>query len=165
MNIQELIISKVKEAVATIFEKELESAELQTTRKEIEGDLTVVIFSMLRTIKGNPQLIGEVLGAYLELKMDQVIRFNVVKGFLNLFISDTYFLVFFNVIRSEVQYEYVSPEPGSDAFMVEYSSPTTNKLLHRGHIRNNLLGYSVSEILKASGKKVYKTQIINDRGI
>lgn len=165
MNIQELIISKVKEAVATIFEKELESVELQTTRKEFEGDLTVVIFPMLRTIKGNPQLIGEEIGAYLELKMDQVIRFNVVKGFLNLVISETYFLDFFNGIRAQAHYGYVSPEPGSDAVMVEYSSPNTNKPLHLGHIRNNLLGYSVSEILKASGKKVYKTQIINDRGI
>lgn len=165
MNIQELIISKVKEAVATIFEKELESVELQTTRKEFEGDLTVVIFPMLRTIKGNPQLIGEEIGAYLELKMDQVIRFNVVKGFLNLVISETYFLDFFNGIRTQAHYGYVSPEPGSDAVMVEYSSPNTNKPLHLGHIRNNLLGYSVSEILKASGKKVYKTQIINDRGI
>lgn len=165
MNIQELIISKVKEAVATIFEKELESVELQTTRKEFEGDLTVVIFPMLRTIKGNPQLIGEEIGAYLELKMDQVIRFNMVKGFLNLVISETYFLDFFNGIRTQAHYGYVSPEPGSDAVMVEYSSPNTNKPLHLGHIRNNLLGYSVSEILKASGKKVYKTQIINDRGI
>lgn len=165
MNIQVLIISKVKEAVATIFEKELESVELQTTRKEFEGDLTVVIFPMLRTIKGNPQLIGEEIGAYLELKMDQVIRFNVVKGFLNLVISETYFLDFFNGIRTQAHYGYVSPEPGSDAVMVEYSSPNTNKPLHLGHIRNNLLGYSVSEILKASGKKVYKTQIINDRGI
>ncbi|WP_417362048.1 arginine--tRNA ligase [Galbibacter sp.] len=165
MNIQDLIISKVKEAVNTIFEKELESVELQTTRKEFEGDLTVVIFPMLRTIKGNPQLIGEEIGAYLELNVGQVIRFNVVKGFLNLVISESYFIDFFNGIRTQAHFGYLSPEPGSDAVMVEYSSPNTNKPLHLGHIRNNLLGYSVSEILKASGKKVYKTQIINDRGI
>lgn len=165
MNIQELIISKVKEAVATIFEKELEMVELQTTRKEFEGDLTVVIFPMLRTLKGNPQLIGEEIGAYLELNMDQVIRFNVVKGFLNLVISESYFMDFFNGIRTQAHFGYVSAEPGSNAVMVEYSSPNTNKPLHLGHVRNNLLGYSVSEILKASGKKVYKTQIINDRGI
>lgn len=165
MNIQEHIISKVKEAVATIFEKELEMVELQTTRKEFEGDLTVVIFPMLRTLKGNPQLIGEEIGAYLELNMDQVIRFNVVKGFLNLVISESYFMDFFNGIRTQAHFGYVSAEPGSNAVMVEYSSPNTNKPLHLGHVRNNLLGYSVSEILKASGKKVYKTQIINDRGI
>ncbi|EKF55807.1 arginyl-tRNA ligase [Galbibacter marinus] len=165
MNIQELIISKVKEAVATIFEKELEMVELQITRKEFEGDLTVVIFPMLRTLKGNPQLIGEEIGAYLELNMDQVIRFNVVKGFLNLVISESYFMDFFNGIRTQAHFGYVSAEPGSNAVMVEYSSPNTNKPLHLGHVRNNLLGYSVSEILKASGKKVYKTQIINDRGI
>ena len=165
MNIQDLIISKVKEAVQVIFEKELESVELQTTRKEFEGDLTVVIFPMLRTLKGNPQLIGEEIGAYLELKMDQVIRFNVVKGFLNLVISESFFIDFFNGIRTQAHFGYVSPEPGTEAVMVEYSSPNTNKPLHLGHIRNNLLGYSVSEILKASGKKVYKTQIINDRGI
>lgn len=165
MNIQDLIISKVKEAVQVIFEKELESVELQTTRKEFEGDLTVVIFPMLRTLKGNPQLIGEEIGAYLELKMDQVIRFNVVKGFLNVVISESFFIDFFNGIRTQAHFGYVSPEPGTEAVMVEYSSPNTNKPLHLGHIRNNLLGYSVSEILKASGKKVYKTQIINDRGI
>jgi len=165
MNIQDLIISKVKEAVNAIFEKELENVELQTTRKEFEGDLTVVIFPMLRSIKGNPQLIGEEIGAYLELNMDQVIRFNVVKGFLNLVISESYFIDFFNGIRTQAHFGYVSPEPGVEAVMVEYSSPNTNKPLHLGHIRNNLLGYSVSEILKASGKKVYKTQIINDRGI
>lgn len=165
MNIQDLIISKVKEAVQVIFEKELESVELQTTRKEFEGDLTVVIFPMLRTLKGNPQLIGEEIGAYLELNMDQVIRFNVVKGFLNVVISESFFIDFFNGIRTQAHFGYVSPEPGTEAVMVEYSSPNTNKPLHLGHIRNNLLGYSVSEILKASGKKVYKTQIINDRGI
>lgn len=165
MNIQDLIISKVKEAVLAIFEKELDSVELQTTRKEFEGDLTVVIFPMLRTLKGNPQLIGEEIGAYLELKMDQVIRFNVVKGFLNLVISESYFIDFFNGIRTQGHYGYVSPEPGTKAVMVEYSSPNTNKPLHLGHIRNNLLGYAVAEIIKASGKKVYKTQIINDRGI
>lgn len=165
MNIQDLIISKVKEAVQVIFEKELENVELQATRKEFEGDLTVVIFPMLRTLKGNPQLIGEEIGAYLELKMDQIIRFNVVKGFLNLVIAESYYIDFFNAIRTQLHYGYVSPEPGTKAVMVEYSSPNTNKPLHLGHIRNNLLGYSVSEILKASGKKVYKTQIINDRGI
>lgn len=165
MNIQDIIISKVKEAVSAIFEKELDNVELQSTRKEFEGDLTVVIFPMLRTLKGNPQLIGEEIGAYLELNMDQVIGFNVVKGFLNLVISESYFIDFFNGIRSQAHFGFVSPEPGTKAVMVEYSSPNTNKPLHLGHIRNNLLGYAVAEILKASGKKVYKTQIINDRGI
>ncbi|QLE00513.1 arginine--tRNA ligase [Galbibacter sp. BG1] len=165
MDIQEIIISKVKEAVASIFEKELDSVELQATRKEFEGDVTVVVFPMLRVVKGNPQVIGEEIGAYLQANVSEVEKFNVVKGFLNLVISDAFFLNFFSDIYQNTTYGYVAPKDGDKAVMVEYSSPNTNKPLHLGHIRNNLLGYSVAEIIKASGKKVYKTQIINDRGI
>lgn len=165
MNIQDIIITKVKEAIHSIFDKELEIVELQATRKEFEGDITVVIFPMLRTIKGNPQLIGEQIGAYLEANVTEIEKFNVVKGFLNLVISDSYFLQFFSDIKNDEVYGFETPKEGEKAIMVEYSSPNTNKPLHLGHIRNNLLGYSVAEIIKASGKKVYKTQIINDRGI
>ncbi|MDG3580933.1 arginine--tRNA ligase [Galbibacter pacificus] len=165
MNIQDIIVAKVEEAIKSIYNKEIETVELQATRKEFEGDITVVIFPMLRTIKGNPQHIGEEIGAYLVANVAEIAKFNVVKGFLNLVISDAFFVDFFNSIKKEKHYGYQSPAPGSKAVMVEYSSPNTNKPLHLGHIRNNLLGYSVAEILQASGRKVYKTQIINDRGI
>ena len=161
---QQLIISKVKEAVSTLFNANLENVELQATRKEFEGDITVVIFSMLRTVKGNPVQIGEQIGAYLKENVEEITNFNVVKGFLNLVIADSFYLDFFNKNKTNTSYGFVAPNE-ADGVMVEYSSPNTNKPLHLGHVRNNLLGYAVAEILAASGKKVYKTQIINDRGI
>lgn len=163
MNIQEVLSDKVKEAVKSIFDKELPNVEFQPTRKDFEGDITIVVFPMLRVVKGNPVQIGEQIGSYLQEHVDAVVGFNVIKGFLNIVIDDSYYLNFFNSITSIEHYGYV--KESDDAVMVEYSSPNTNKPLHLGHIRNNLLGYSVAEILKASGKKVYKTQIINDRGI
>ncbi|MBT8259346.1 MAG: arginine--tRNA ligase [Bacteroidia bacterium] len=154
----------VKSAISNRFKVELPSIEFQETRKEFEGDITIVVFSMLRHVKGNPVEIGEYLGEYLLKNAPEIVDFNVIKGFLNLVISDKAFIEFFNSIRESVDHGYADiAEKG--AVMVEYSSPNTNKPLHLGHIRNILLGYSVSEILKASGKKVYKTQIINDRGI
>ncbi|WP_282049302.1 arginine--tRNA ligase [Maribacter aquivivus] len=163
MNIQEVLSDKVKEAVKSIFDKELPNVEFQPTRKDFEGDVTIVVFPMLRVVKGNPVQIGEQIGAYLQEHVDAVAGFNVIKGFLNIVINDGFYLDFFNSIFSEKNFGFV--KESDDAVMVEYSSPNTNKPLHLGHIRNNLLGYSVAEILKASGKKVYKTQIINDRGI
>lgn len=163
MNIQEVLSVKVKEAVKSIFDKDLPNVEFQPTRKDFEGDITIVVFPMLRVVKGNPVQIGEQIGAYLEEHIDEVAGFNVIKGFLNIVINDSFYLNFFNSISTIPNYGYL--QESDDAVMVEYSSPNTNKPLHLGHIRNNLLGYSVAEILKASGKKVYKTQIINDRGI
>ena len=165
MSLQETLSNHVKQAVLASFNMQLESVEFQATRKEFAGDITVVIFPMLRFIKGNPVQIGETIGDYLVGKVVEVKGFNVVKGFLNIEISDVYYLNFFNSIKDEETYGFVSPKADDKAIMVEYSSPNTNKPLHLGHVRNNLLGYSVAEILKASGKKVYKTQIINDRGI
>lgn len=165
MSLQETLSSQVKQAVFTSFNVELESVEFQATRKEFAGDITVVIFPMLRFVKGNPVQIGETIGNYLVENVSDVKAFNVVKGFLNIEIDDSYYINFFNTIKNINNYGYVSPKAEEKAIMVEYSSPNTNKPLHLGHVRNNLLGYSVAEILKASGKKVYKTQIINDRGI
>ena len=164
MNIQSVLEVKVKEAVSSIFSVNLPSVEFQPTRKDFEGDITVVVFPMLRVVKGNPAQIGNQVGAFLEKEVAQVSGYNVVKGFLNISISDAFYIDFFNGIKEESDYGFVK-ESADDAVMVEYSSPNTNKPLHLGHVRNNLLGYSVAEILKASGKKVYKTQIINDRGI
>ncbi|MDO6760822.1 arginine--tRNA ligase [Tamlana sp. 2_MG-2023] len=165
MNLQDTLSNYVKQAVKADFNIELETVEFQATRKEFAGDITVVIFPMLRFIKGNPVQIGETIGQYLVKEVDDVKAFNVVKGFLNVEINDSYYTNFFNSIKADEKFGFVTPNPKEKAVMVEYSSPNTNKPLHLGHVRNNLLGYSVAEILKASGKKVYKTQIINDRGI
>ncbi len=165
MNLQDTLSKHVKKAINSIYSAELESVEFQATRKEFAGDITVVVFPMLRVVKGNPVQIGEQLGNYLVENVSEVKAFNVVKGFLNIEIDESYYVNFFNAIKDKQDFGFVSPNASEKAVMVEYSSPNTNKPLHLGHIRNNLLGYSVSEILKASGKKVYKTQIINDRGI
>ena len=165
MSLQETLSNYVKQAVKSDFNIELETVEFQATRKEFSGDITVVVFPMLRFVKGNPVQIGETIGNYLVENVDEVNAFNVVKGFLNIEISDANYIHFFNGIKDDETYGFVSPKREEKAVMVEYSSPNTNKPLHLGHVRNNLLGYSVAEILKASGKKVYKTQIINDRGI
>ena len=164
MSLQNDLSQKVIEAVKQLYQVELPTVEFQPTRKDFEGDITVVVFPMLRQIKGNPVQIGTKIGEYLVENVDEVSKCNVVQGFLNIVIEDGYYLNFFNNIIDESNFGYVKSQ-SDDAVMVEYSSPNTNKPLHLGHIRNNLLGYSVAEILKASGKKVYKTQIINDRGI
>ncbi len=155
----------VKTGLKSIYDVEVESLEFQETRKDFEGDVTLVVFPLLRQIKGNPAAIAEAVGNYLVENSEFVSGFNVIKGFLNLVITDEYYLNYFNELDKNEDFGRIEPVPGGDAIMVEYSSPNTNKPLHLGHIRNNLLGYSVSEILAASGKKVYKTQIINDRGI
>ncbi|MFH4965091.1 arginine--tRNA ligase [Gaetbulibacter sp. M235] len=165
MSLQETLSIQVKQAVQSTFSISIDTVEFQATRKEFAGDITVVIFPMLRFIKGNPVQIGNDIGNYLVDNVDEVKAFNVVKGFLNIEIEDSYYIHFFNEINTNNQFGFVNPTTNEKAIMVEYSSPNTNKPLHLGHVRNNLLGYSVAEILKASGKKVYKTQIINDRGI
>ena len=163
MNIQTLLETKVKEGFIILFETTIPSVEFQATRKDFEGDITIVIFPMLRYKKGNPVQIGETIGKYLVENIEEVVSYNVVKGFLNLVIDDRFYLQSFYTIFNQESYGLCSDS--KNVVMVEYSSPNTNKPLHLGHVRNNLLGYSVAEILKASGNKVYKTQIINDRGI
>jgi arginyl-tRNA synthetase len=165
MNLQETLSNQVKKAVKTIFNADLDMVEFQATRKDFAGDLTVVVFPILKVVKGNPQSIGEQIGDFLVANVEEVKAYNVIKGFLNIEIEDTFYINFFNEIKTDDTFGFVNPKPHDKAIMVEYSSPNTNKPLHLGHIRNNLLGYSVAEIIKASGKKVYKTQIINDRGI
>ncbi len=165
MNIQNTIETAVKEAFKSIYDTEITSVEFQATRKDFEGDITIVVFALLRFVKGNPVEIGIMVGEYLKENIDEVSDFNVVKGFLNLVIADDTFVSDFNKIYTTDNFGTITPNPSEKAEMVEYSSPNTNKPLHLGHIRNNLLGYAVAEIIAASGKKVYKTQIINDRGI
>ena len=164
MTLQESLSQHIKKAFVSLYNTPLETVEFQATRKDFEGDITVVTFSMLRVIKMNPAQLGEDLGAYLSEHVQEVVSYNVVKGFLNLVLSDAYFMTFFQTVHASSSFGFVKPSE-NQAMMVEYSSPNTNKPLHLGHVINNLLGYSVAEVLKASGKKVYKTQIINDRGI
>ena len=165
MTLSQILFPSIAKAIQTIFNVTINKVEFQSTRKEFEGDITMVIFPLLKNIKSNPLELGNKIGNYLVENVPEVSRFNVVSGFLNIVISDEYYLNFFNEIRNESKYGFVTPSQNDNAIMVEYSSPNTNKPLHLGHVRNNLLGYSVAEIIKASGRKVYKTQIINDRGI
>lgn len=163
--LSQILTSPIQNAVKQLFDVSIDKVEFQITRKEFEGDITMVIFPLLKVIKGNPIEIGTKIGNYLVENVAEVIRFNVVSGFLNIVVSDAYYLDFFNEIKDNPNFGFVLVSPNDKAVMVEYSSPNTNKPLHLGHVRNNLLGYAVAEIIKASGKKVYKTQIINDRGI
>ncbi|MEN8799638.1 MAG: arginine--tRNA ligase, partial [Flavobacteriaceae bacterium] len=164
MDIEQILIDRVKKVVLEQYDADLPTVELQPTRKDFEGDITVVVFPMLKFIKGNPVETGTTIGEALRAQLDSIDGFNVVKGFLNLVVGDAYYIEFFNSLDTIENYG-LQANTSAEAVMVEYSSPNTNKPLHLGHVRNNLLGYSVAELLKASGKKVYKTQIINDRGI
>ena len=165
LTLQDTLKQHIIQAVQQLYHIDLETVELQQTRKDFTGDITLVIFPLLRHIKGNPEQIGKQIGGYLKDHADDLVSdFNVIKGFLNLVIADSYYIDFLNQIKENKQFGLAAPN-SKEAILVEYSSPNTNKPLHLGHIRNNLLGYSVAEILKAAGHKVYKTQIINDRGI
>ena len=159
-----LLKSYVIEAIDKIFNISVEDVEIQATRDDFEGDLTLVVFPLLKLLKTNPKDLATNIGEYLLSNENLFASYNVVSGFLNVVISDLFYLNSFNEIKNNIKYGFISPD-SSNCTMVEYSSPNTNKPLHLGHIRNNLLGYSVAEILKASGKNVLKTQIINDRGI
>ena len=142
-----------------------EMIQLQKTKKEFEGDITLVVFPLLKISKQKPEETGKAIGDYLYKNLDIISGYNVIKGFLNLTVSDAFYIEYLNEANQIENYGKVAPSEDSPVYMVEYSSPNTNKPLHLGHIRNNLLGYSLSEILKANGRKVIKTNIVNDRGI
>ena len=147
------------------FQVTVSSFEFQQTRKEFEGDITLLVFPLLRYIKSNPEKLAETIGSYLEKNDKAVVGYNVVKGFLNLSLSDAFYLNQFQTLFQQEDYGHQPQKKDAPTLMVEFSSPNTNKPLHLGHIRNNILGYSVSKILEANGNRVVKTQIINDRGI
>ncbi len=155
----------LEKATLELFDVQTSQFEFQATRREFEGDITVVIFPLLKQIKGNPVDIGNKIGDYLLQNVPMVSKYNVVKGFLNLLMDDAYYLDFFNEIYPKPQFGFVPADAHSKTMMVEFASPNTNKPLHLGHIRNILLGFSTAQILKAAGYHVNKTQIINDRGI
>lgn len=165
MSLQNILTPYIQQAIQSLFEVSLEKVEFQATRKDFEGDVTVVIFPLLKLVKGNPVEIGTKIGSYLVENVEIVSKFNVVAGFLNIVIADSFYSNQFLEMKQNDEFGFIQPEDNGKAVMVEYASPNTNKPLHLGHVRNVLLGYSVAQIIKAAGKKVYKTQVINDRGI
>ena len=167
MILEETLAEIVVKAVKTLYDIDTEKAniQLQKTRKEFAGDVTVVTFSFVKQARKSPEIVGKELGEYICQNFPLVSEFNVIKGFLNLTINVSYWLEKLEEIDAEEKYGFVSQTEKSPLVMVEYSSPNTNKPLHLGHIRNNLLGFSLSEILKANGNNVVKTNIVNDRGI
>ncbi|MBN1143242.1 MAG: arginine--tRNA ligase [Bacteroidales bacterium] len=165
--IDQMMTAKTIAAVRELYGKDCsgEQIQLQKTRKEFEGDITLVVFPLLRLSGKSPENTAVEIGNYLKINCDEVAGFGVVKGFLNLSIIDSYYLSFLNKAFITENYGFFNATSGSEKIMVEYSSPNTNKPLHLGHIRNNLLGFAVSNILAATGKKVIKTNLVNDRGI
>ena len=163
--IQEILHKQIKKALTELYLASEQRIQFQNTRKDFAGDVTLVVFSLLDVSKKNAEQTAEEIGDYLIKNVPEVAGFNVVKGFLNIEISkDFWFRNFVNVYNI-FDYGIVQVVEDAPTYLVEYSSPNTNKPIHLGHLRNNFLGYSVAEILKASGKNVKKVQIINDRGI
>ena len=139
--------------------------QLQKTRSEFEGNLTLVVFPFVKAAKKSPEQTGQEIGEYLVQNCDAISKFNVVKGFLNLSIADSAWLTLLADIDADEHYGHRNVDENSPLVMIEYSSPNTNKPLHLGHVRNNLLGCSLAQIMQANGNKVVKTNIVNDRGI
>jgi len=167
MSIELIIRDYIVEAIEKCYHQTIDTnlIQLQNTRKEFEGDLTLVVFPFVRISKKSPEQTAAEIGDYLQANVAEVNRYNVMKGFLNLVISTDYWLNVLNTVTSADNFGIIQATESSKLVMVEYSSPNTNKPLHLGHIRNNLLGFSLCEILKANGNKVVKTNIVNDRGI
>ena len=163
--IEEILKKEIEKCLSELYSATKQSIQFQKTRKNFEGDITLVVFPLLRVSKKGPEQTAEQIGEYLKEKVDEVADFNVVKGFLNLEITQEYWYNQFVTAYNTDDYGVVKADEKAPTYLVEYSSPNTNKPIHLGHLRNNFLGYSVAEIIKASGKNVKKVQIINDRGI
>ena len=163
---KKMLTQQVLEAVKACYGVELteKDVQLQETRKEFAGDLTVVVFPFTRYSRKSPEETAKELGEYLKQNIEEVETYNVIKGFLNVVISSAYWIEVLNDVAKEEKYGYAK-EPSGKTYMIEYSSPNTNKPLHLGHIRNNFLGWSVSEIQKANGHNVIMVNLVNDRGI
>ncbi len=160
--IKEILVSNANEHFGVTFDEN--AIQFQKTRKDVEGDLTLVVFPLSKILKCSPVDAGEKIGSYLMAQIPQLDGYNIVSGFLNLSFKDAYWIDLLNGIQEDARFGF-APANSKPTIMVEYSSPNTNKPLHLGHLRNNFLGYAVAEILKANGHKVIKTQVINDRGI
>ena len=167
MKIEEKIKNSVVEAVKKLYGQDIKSGSVQLglTRKDQKGDFTVVVFPLLRFSKKKPEETGNEIGAFINELLPEIAGYEVIKGFLNLLLSHSYWIGSLEDIAKDENYGFSFANDDSPLTMIEYSSPNTNKPLHLGHIRNNLLGYSLSRIVEANGEKVVKTNIVNDRGI
>ena len=167
MNIEQKLVSSVIGGLKALYGQDVPAAQvqLQKTKKEFEGHLTLVVFPFLRMSKKGPEQTAQEIGEYLQANEPSVAAFNVIKGFLNLTIASSAWRELLNVIHAYKQYGIVAVTDNSPLVMIEYSSPNTNKPLHLGHVRNNLLGNALANIVAANGNKVVKTNIVNDRGI
>jgi arginyl-tRNA synthetase len=167
MLLQQRLTEKICEAISVLYGQDIEEklVQLQKTKKEFKGDITLVVFPLLRLSKKTPEKTAEDIGNYLSKNLDIVDEYNIIKGFLNLSVTTNYYINFLRAEASDIHFGRQPVTADADLYMVEYSSPNTNKPLHLGHIRNNLLGWSICRILEANGKKVVKTNIVNDRGI
>ncbi len=165
MNIEQHIITATVAAVQALYQQDLPESQVsvQDTRAEFEGQLTIVVFPIVRFSRKSPEVTANEVGAYLLEHVEDITAFNVIKGFLNLSIKESYWVNLFNNELLKPDFGVIAPS--GKKVMVEYSSPNTNKPLHLGHVRNNLLGYSVAELLKANGAEVFKVNLVNDRGI
>ncbi len=162
---QELLHNKIIQELYNLYSCSDQNIQFQNTRIDFDGDITIIVFSFLKYSKKGPEDTAQEVGKHLIKNVAEIINFNVIKGFLNLEISKEFWFNSFTTIYNVTDYGIEMPSKDSATYLVEYSSPNTNKPIHLGHLRNNFLGYSVAEILKASGKNVKKVQIINDRGI
>ncbi len=168
MSIENLLINSVKKAIHSLYNEEItnDQIQIQETRKEYSGDLTLVTFPFLKFSKKSPELTGQEIGEFIKSELSVIEQFSVIKGFINIVISNIYWIKYIEMLSKTKEYIQIARESNNPKeIMVEYSSPNTNKPLHLGHIRNNLLGYAISNILKANGHKVKMVNLVNDRGI
>lgn len=167
MNIEQKLVTSVISGLKALYGQDVPAAQvqLQKTKKEFEGHLTLVVFPFLRMSKKGPEQTAQEIGEYLQANEPSVSAFNVIKGFLNLTIASSAWIELLNGIHADVQYGIAAVTDKSPLVMIEYSSPNTNKPLHLGHVRNNLLGNALANIISANGNRVVKTNIVNDRGI
>ena len=167
MNIEKQISSAVIDAVKELYGQDIpeKMAQVQKTKREFEGNLTLVVFPFLKMSRKRPDETAQEIGEWLEKNTQVVEKFNVVGGFLNLFVAPMAWLSLLNDINADPHFGERQATDDSPLVMIEYSSPNTNKPLHLGHVRNNLLGWSLAQIMSANGNKVVKTNIVNDRGI
>ena len=167
MNIEQKLVTSVISGLKALYGQDVPAAQvqLQKTKKEFEGHLTLVVFPFLRMSKKGPEQTAQEIGEYLQANEPSVSAFNVIKGFLNLTIASSAWIELLNGIHADVQYGIAAVGDKSPLVMIEYSSPNTNKPLHLGHVRNNLLGNALANIILANGNRVVKTNIVNDRGI
>ncbi|MBT5012511.1 MAG: arginine--tRNA ligase [Flavobacteriaceae bacterium] len=165
MDINTILKTELSQFLNSKYNIDFKNIEIQLTKKNFEGDITIVIFPLVKLLRKSPKYIGNEIGVYLINNSKYVESYNLIQGFVNLVIDSKFYIEFLNEIIKIDDFGLIKPNASNPLFLVEYSSPNTNKPLHLGHIRNILLGYSISKILEASGKNVHKTQIINDRGI